>query len=412
VSELLTPPFWGGSEQLWFDAVMRADVRALLSPRVAMRRSPVTNERAAQLEAQRVSVDWIPYDPVPATIWHRGLILARGGIESLRGVNNTERWWRRILGTNIGLVLFNLAGASNILTIAPAVAACDAACVPYAFLFQHVHENLLWQDDKSVDQVIAIASRAGACYFVSLRNRHAFETSLGTELVNARRVRNSLTKQFLASAGQIAERRTESRPDATLNLLSLARLDPAFKGQHLLLQALARPRWAGRDWHLTLKGGGRLRRFVERLVAHTGHDPRRVAISAQTDDVRSSLARADVCVMPSLSEGMPFALLECMAAGMPAVGTPVAGIPEVVVDGRTGWLAHSATLDELDDALERCWQSRPEHYQLGMAAAELVQRDYRQDDVLPEFARELRGLAGARQVVSDPTEREPIRVSR
>jgi glycosyltransferase involved in cell wall biosynthesis len=50
------------------------------------------------------------------------------------------------------------------------------------------------------------------------------------------------------------------------------------------------------------------------------------------------LERADVFVLPSYAEGLPYALLESMAAGVPVIATRVGGIPELVAHGSNGLL--------------------------------------------------------------------------
>src|SRR5207245_11689910 len=56
------------------------------------------------------------------------------------------------------------------------------------------------------------------------------------------------------------------------------------------------------------------------------------------EDVHDLLSIYDIFVLPSLSEGMPLALLEAMAAGLPAVATQVGGVTEVLEDRKTGLL--------------------------------------------------------------------------
>jgi glycosyltransferase involved in cell wall biosynthesis len=63
-----------------------------------------------------------------------------------------------------------------------------------------------------------------------------------------------------------------------------------------------------------------------------------VSFSGGRDDVPELMAAADLFVLPSLFEGLPLAVLEAMAAGLPVVGTRAGGIPEVVRDGATGRL--------------------------------------------------------------------------
>lgn len=75
----------------------------------------------------------------------------------------------------------------------------------------------------------------------------------------------------------------------------------------------------------------------------------RVILAGETSDVRSYLAAADAFVLNSSSEGMPRALLEAMAAGLPAICPAVGRIPEIV-NGR-GWLTAPEDLDSLQNAL-------------------------------------------------------------
>ncbi len=56
-------------------------------------------------------------------------------------------------------------------------------------------------------------------------------------------------------------------------------------------------------------------------------------------------------MVPSIYEGMPLVVLEAMAAGVPVVASRVSGIPEVVVDGETGWLVPAEDPPALASAL-------------------------------------------------------------
>ncbi|MEN3056810.1 MAG: glycosyltransferase family 4 protein [Candidatus Methanosuratincola petrocarbonis] len=69
------------------------------------------------------------------------------------------------------------------------------------------------------------------------------------------------------------------------------------------------------------------------------------------DDIPLYLSAADIFVLPSLSEGLPNALLEAMAAGLPIIATRVGGIPYVVEDGKNGLLVNPGSPSDLTEKI-------------------------------------------------------------
>lgn len=118
----------------------------------------------------------------------------------------------------------------------------------------------------------------------------------------------------------------------TTRLISVGSLAQLYKGIDTLIEAVARLRAAGTSVSLVHVGDGRYRptltRLAERLgvadaVTFTGWLPAGQA-------VRDQLDAADLFVMPSRTEGLPRALIEAMARSLPAVGSAVGGIPELL----------------------------------------------------------------------------------
>jgi glycosyltransferase involved in cell wall biosynthesis len=102
---------------------------------------------------------------------------------------------------------------------------------------------------------------------------------------------------------------------------------------------------------LLILGDGPSRAAVARLAAPLGDA---VVLAGHHDDVPSVLAAADVVLHPTAHDAFPSALLEAMAAGVPAVATAVGGIPEIVGDGETGLLVPApARAGDVAAALER-----------------------------------------------------------
>ena len=87
------------------------------------------------------------------------------------------------------------------------------------------------------------------------------------------------------------------------------------------------------------------------------------------ETVRDALSAAHVMAMPSFAEGLPVALMEAMAAGRPCIATLIAGIPELMVDGQTGWLIPAGSEADLAVALDAAARTpRDELDRMGAAA--------------------------------------------
>jgi glycosyltransferase involved in cell wall biosynthesis len=213
---------------------------------------------------------------------------------------------------------------------------------------------------------------------------------------------NAVTHDFVARAADAADA-SPVRTDGTARLLCLARLKLENKGQHRLLEALSGRAWAGRDWRLRLVGGGPHAAQLARLVDYYGIARDRVEVRGHRDDVIAEVADSDLLVMPSLSEAGPYVMVEAMACGRPAVGTPVGRIPELVAEGRTGWLAESTEAAHLAAALERAWADRRDWPRCGAEARARVAAGFDLDVTLPPLVDALR-LDARRS-------REPTRVA-
>jgi glycosyltransferase involved in cell wall biosynthesis len=153
--------------------------------------------------------------------------------------------------------------------------------------------------------------------------------------------------------------------------LTVARL-AAQKGHTYLLEAIASlPPSLRQSWCFVLAGGGelelQLRTQAEKLgilqdVLFLGH----------TADVAEWLALADAFVLPSLYEGLPLALLEAMAVGLPCLATAVDGNLEVLRHEENGLLCMPANSQGLGDALETLLSDTTLRNRLGKQA----QTDY------------------------------------
>jgi glycosyltransferase involved in cell wall biosynthesis len=126
-------------------------------------------------------------------------------------------------------------------------------------------------------------------------------------------------------------RRADRVPEVP-TLVSVGTLEQLYKGVDVLVAALARLAATGLALRLVHLGDGRCRPQIESLAARWGVADR-VTLTGTLpagDAVWRQLDAADLFVMPSRTEGLPKALIEAMARGLPAVGSAVGGIPELL----------------------------------------------------------------------------------
>lgn len=127
----------------------------------------------------------------------------------------------------------------------------------------------------------------------------------------------------------------------------VARLQPV-KGHRFFLEAAARVIHKEPKARFVLVGDGPLKRDIEDQAAKLGLKGR-VRLLGDRADAAGLAASFDLLVLASLHEGLPNAVMEAMAAGVPVVATAVGGTRELIADGETGYLvppADAAALSE------------------------------------------------------------------
>ncbi len=163
------------------------------------------------------------------------------------------------------------------------------------------------------------------------------------------------------------------------------------KGHAELLQAWCEIAAACPQARLLLFGQGPLEASLRRRVRRLGLE-RSVLFAGFRPDLACFLGRLDVLVHAAREEGLGLAVLEAEAAGVPVVAFRAGGVPEIVADGRTGYLVRAGDVQALAIALGGLLQNESLRRSLGAAAWDWVAREFRVADMVEAYLTLYRDL--------------------
>ena len=149
----------------------------------------------------------------------------------------------------------------------------------------------------------------------------------------------------------------------------------AEKGPDLFLKAAQAILVRFPDTLFALIGNGQERRNLEELTRELKIEGN-VIFTGERRDMPEIYASLDIVVLPSLSEGMPMAILEAMAAGKPVVASCVGAIPGVVLPNRTGLLVEPGDVVGLHRAITTLVAAPELRVRLGEEGQRLIRRHY------------------------------------
>ncbi len=157
------------------------------------------------------------------------------------------------------------------------------------------------------------------------------------------------------------------------------------KGLDLGLRALAQ--LTELDWYWHIAGDGPQMAHLKLLAQELGIQERVTFLGWQSqDDLTKCYHQANLFLFPSRHEGMPNAVLEAMASGLPVVATRIAGNEELVVDGETGVLVDPEDIDSLRDGLGPLLSNADQRQRMGHASRLRVEQEYSWESVARQYS--------------------------
>lgn len=181
-------------------------------------------------------------------------------------------------------------------------------------------------------------------------------------------------------------------PTAKTRILAVGRLVPK-KGYPVLLEALEALCARGYDFDCHIVGAGPLRQEMEERIA-SGPLAGKVSLlgAMAQPGVLDQYRWADIFVQSSVvvkdgdRDGIPNSLVEAMACGLAVVGSDVAGIPEVIEDGRTGLVVRPGEAADLADALALLLGDATRRQQMGAAARAWTEEHFSRSECISVVA--------------------------
>jgi glycosyltransferase involved in cell wall biosynthesis len=167
-------------------------------------------------------------------------------------------------------------------------------------------------------------------------------------------------------------------------LLSVGRIVHQ-KGLDLAMHALGGLKDLNWEWHIA--GDGPQMGALQSLAQELGIDDRVVFLGWQSrPQIIESYKNSNVFLFPSRHEGMPNAILEAMASGLPVIATCIAGNEELVIDGKTGYLVPSEDIETLQEALKKILNDSALCQQMGIASRRRAEESYSWESTAQQYA--------------------------
>lgn len=356
---------WGGSEVLWQRAA-----------------------RLLQIDSHDVAVNfkWWPYkaptlqhlEDHGASLWLREKPPKPFHQRIFSGSNGSKKNWLDVERPDI--VLVTLGYHPDPVLIADE---CQKRAIPYAINIQCASSFFFIHGDR-LEEYRQWYRNAEKVFFVSQENQHKLENNIALKLENAQIIANPFNVSYDASP---------SWPDTEkeFRIALVGRVHFQSKGQDIIVDVMRQPKWRKRNLKVVFYGhdqGNKLQ-LLELIKMHGLEE--QLEFSGYSEDVEAIWESNHALLLPSRYEGAPLVVIEAMLCNRIAITTDIGRNRELMDDNESGFVALGATVELLDEALERAWQKRHQWQEMGQLAGQHIRERY-SDDPVRDFADELKKI--------------------
>jgi glycosyltransferase involved in cell wall biosynthesis len=269
-----------------------------------------------------------------------------------------------------------------------AAAGLETHLIPKTGTIVPSYERRFYRPDEDINSsVIAIADFTRQ-YLIETYEIPAESIALIYQGVDIQRFRST------AEGKKAAEQRYVLPDGATPVLGSVGSFEHR-KGHPVLFEALSRlANGPLPDIHLMLVGDGPDEVSLRNLVSELGLKDH-ISFFPFTPEPSYVFERLDVTVLPSLyKEGLPNVLQESMAMNVPVVSSRLGGVPEVVLDGQTGYMVEPGNSERLARAILDLWTDQDAYRTMCNQARDLIVERFNKKNQFGKFLQHFRSIAG------------------
>ena len=358
---------WGGSEVLW-----------------------ARTARLLQLDGHEVTANykWWSYKAEPlahlekhgATICYRDKP-AKPLLKRIFSSNGAKQNW--LESERPDAVLVTLGYHPDQILIADE---CRRLGIPYGINIQCASNFFFIHSDR-LDEYRQWYRDAERVFFVSEENQLKLENNIAMKFENAEIIANPFNVDFDAAPAWPST-------DDEFRIALVGRVHFQSKGHDIIVDVMKQDKWRKRNLKVRFYGhdqGNKLQ-LAELIKMHGLED--QLEFAGFKDKVESIWEDNHALLLPSRYEGAPLVVIEAMLCNRIAITTAIGRNRELIDDNESGFIASGATIDLLDDAMERAWQKRDQWEQMGRLAGKQIRARYPQDPIR-EFADKITSLAKA-----------------
>lgn len=159
-----------------------------------------------------------------------------------------------------------------------------------------------------------------------------------------------------------------------------------LKGHDELIKAMSLVAYEIPEILLLIVGDGPEKQRLQKMVCSLSLESQ-IEFIGHVSNIIPYLSKMDVFVLPSQGEGLPLSIIEAMACGLPVIATNVGGIPDLVIQGKTGLLLSESTPDSLSEAIIKLIKNPELSHAMGNKGRQRAQKYFSSDRWIYELEK-------------------------